>query len=90
MVAPCPGRARQAPSPWGDHYVRASPDTDPLHAIAPLVDHHPMGLGRPYVDGFALASASVADVETPLGCAAVLVGCVALGAVVVVARAADP
>ena len=39
---------------------------------------------------FALASASVADVETPLGCAAVLVGCVALGAVVVVARAADP
>ena len=39
--------------------MRASPDTDPLRAIAPLVDHHPMGLGRPYVDGFALASAAM-------------------------------
>ena len=56
---PCPDRARQAPSPWGDHNVRASRATDPLRAIAPLVDHHPMGLGRPYVEGFALASASV-------------------------------
>jgi len=53
MGAPCPGRARQPPSPWGDHDVRAS------RAIAPLVDHHPMGLGRPYVDGLALASAAM-------------------------------
>ena len=39
--------------------MRASRATDPLRAIAPLVDHHPMGLGRPYVDGFALASAAM-------------------------------
>ena len=46
-VAPCPGRARQAPSPWGDHYVRASRATGrpPRRAIASVVDYRPMGAG---------------------------------------------